>query len=207
MRKINNRGQTILEMLVAITILVIALVATAVLIVTSIRASKESRNRLIASNLAREAIEIARNMRDSNWLNPQPSTSWDSGLAVGAVTVPRIDPPNWATAPTELVVSTGFSDPAARVWFDNTMYVQGALAPGGSPTEFYRVVYLNPICGDGADGEMIADPGTTDTCGNGEYSGYATEIGVRVLVEIRWPKSDSHTKEVLEDRLYNWQVI
>ena len=62
----NQSGQTLIEMLIAIFILILALTATIVLVVTSINAARDSMNKLVATNLSREGIEVVRNIRDTN---------------------------------------------------------------------------------------------------------------------------------------------
>jgi prepilin-type N-terminal cleavage/methylation domain-containing protein len=75
----KNKGFTLLEVMVAILVVNVALLALLSLMnYTSIN-SRTSANRLIALNLAQEGIEIVRNSRDAenNW------TSWFSGNPVG----------------------------------------------------------------------------------------------------------------------------
>lgn len=64
----NTKGETILETLIALTILSIGVVMSATIIGSSIRNVNASKNRIIAINVAREVIEGIRNVRDTNWL-------------------------------------------------------------------------------------------------------------------------------------------
>jgi type II secretory pathway pseudopilin PulG len=67
-RKHSQSGQSLIETIVAIFILVTALVAGLSLALYAVSSSANNKNQIVASNLAREGIEVVRMMRDSNWL-------------------------------------------------------------------------------------------------------------------------------------------
>lgn len=67
-KKIKHRGETIIEVLVAILILTGVLIAAFSMLNKSIDANVNVKNRIIALNIAREGIEAVRNIRDTNWL-------------------------------------------------------------------------------------------------------------------------------------------
>ncbi|NQU82779.1 MAG: type II secretion system protein [Parcubacteria group bacterium] len=77
-----QKGFTIVELLVAITVMAVSIVAVYGLIPASIKISVTNTNKYIATQLAREGIEIVRNIRDSNWLEQMESSTalWDEGL-------------------------------------------------------------------------------------------------------------------------------
>ena len=82
-RHIPQSGQTLLETIVALGIIATATTATVSLLLASMKAGTTSSNRVIAANLARETIEAARDIRDSNWLKIQanePGASTFDGL-------------------------------------------------------------------------------------------------------------------------------
>ena len=62
------RGESIIESLIGIAIIIIALAGIMALFSDNIRLNHSTRNRIIAINLAREGIEAVRFVRDSNWL-------------------------------------------------------------------------------------------------------------------------------------------
>ncbi|MFH1207285.1 MAG: hypothetical protein V1668_01625 [Patescibacteria group bacterium] len=201
MKKITTKGQTLLEVLIAISILVVALVTTIALIVASIKAGRESTNKLIGTSLAREAVELARNIRDSNWA-ATATLDWDSGLTSGT--------DNTATLVVDGTnpLSLNFSDNGFTVIKQSgAEYLQGASA-SGNDTQFYRLVYLNPICRKDSDGdEQIVAVGVDEDCASfGTGTDYA-KVGIRVVAEVRWPSSSSTKHVTIEDRLYNWQVL
>lgn len=64
----SQSGQSLIETIVAIFILVTALVAGLGLALYAVANSSNAKNQVVASNFAREGIEAIRMMRDSNWL-------------------------------------------------------------------------------------------------------------------------------------------
>ncbi len=229
----DHRGQTLLEVLFAMVILIVALVATIALIVSSITASRESRNRLIATSLGREAIEMARSIRDSNWVTSLEKVcqggsndgavcqgdsdcdagidcqadAWWQGLAATAPAtnpaIPVIDGSNPRTFDFSI---TDFNDSKAEVFLNNDFYRQGE-GVGGIKSGFFRLVYMSPICHDDVGNEFIIDQASTDTCGNGSASSYSNLVGYQIISEVRWPNASSSHHITVEDRLYNWQTL
>lgn len=79
----NSRGFTIIEMAISIFLLAVAVIG----IFTSFSfvgmLSAEAEDRLAATYLAQEGIEIIRNIRDTNWLQnvlKPGEVAWDDGL-------------------------------------------------------------------------------------------------------------------------------
>ncbi len=75
-----SRGQSLIETLVAITVMVIGVFGAVYLGVFTIRAAQTSQLDVVAENLAREGIESVRWIRDFNW---RQAIDWDTGLADG----------------------------------------------------------------------------------------------------------------------------
>jgi type II secretory pathway pseudopilin PulG len=69
--KSSQSGQSLIETIVAIFILVTALIAGVGLALYAVANASTNRNQIVANNLAREGIEVFRMMRDSNWLAAQ----------------------------------------------------------------------------------------------------------------------------------------
>lgn len=66
----------------AVYIIIVGLLSIMSLVVFNIKIENFNNNMLIASNLAREGIEVVRNRRDTNWLQGDAITnSWDYALA------------------------------------------------------------------------------------------------------------------------------
>lgn len=78
----DKKGFTLIETLVAVTILITAVTGPMVLAASSIRATRDARNELIATHLAEEAIEVIHNIRDNNITN-YPTGSWLTSILPG----------------------------------------------------------------------------------------------------------------------------
>ena len=76
-----KNGFTLLETIVAIGIIIVGLVSALGLITNALFYVSNIQDRLIAVNLIEEGIEVARNIRDNNWLQ---NLSWNNGLADGS---------------------------------------------------------------------------------------------------------------------------
>lgn len=63
-----QRGQTLIETLVAAFILVMGISAALTLAIYSLSATTNIKQQAIALGLAREGIEVVKNVRDTNWL-------------------------------------------------------------------------------------------------------------------------------------------
>ncbi len=79
-----SRGQSLIETLVALSVMVIGIAGAVSLGIISIRAGQTSQLDVVAENLAREGIEAARSVRDANWREGQ---AWNAGLADGSYRV------------------------------------------------------------------------------------------------------------------------
>lgn len=66
--EIQQSGQTLIETVVAIFIMVMGIVSALGLAIYSLNASTNVSKQIVAVGLAREGIESIKNMRDTNWL-------------------------------------------------------------------------------------------------------------------------------------------
>ncbi len=64
----NKPAFTLVEIIVAFTVLVLVILASTNLLVAIIRNNTENENTVVAYGLAQEGLEALRNVRDSNWL-------------------------------------------------------------------------------------------------------------------------------------------
>jgi type II secretory pathway pseudopilin PulG len=74
------KGFTLIEVIFAIFILTMSGFAAFSLIQSSLVPATINRSSLVAYYLAQEGAEIARNIRDNNWLE---NTAWNEGLTAG----------------------------------------------------------------------------------------------------------------------------
>jgi hypothetical protein len=64
----NNTGETLLEAVMALSVLAIGIMLASTIMGTSIRNMNGSKNRVIGVNIAKEGLEAVHNIRDTNWL-------------------------------------------------------------------------------------------------------------------------------------------
>lgn len=74
-RRLPDSGFTLIETMVAITILMIAIIAPMAMTVQALNSAYYARDQITASNLAQEAIETVRAVRDGNVLSNAFGTS------------------------------------------------------------------------------------------------------------------------------------
>lgn len=74
------KGFTLLETIVAVGVIIIGLIAALVLINSSLFYVFLIKDRLAAAHLNSEGLEVARNIRDNNWLQ---NLAWNNGLSDG----------------------------------------------------------------------------------------------------------------------------
>ena len=81
----RSKGFTILEVMTAIFILTVGVGAALSLMNQTLATGSVIEQRLIASYLAQEGIEIVRNIRDSTWLEKRSGIviSWNNYLGIG----------------------------------------------------------------------------------------------------------------------------
>lgn len=102
--KFNNKGQGIIEVVVAIAVIVVGLVSIISLVVFNLNVQNYNHDMLIASNLAREGIEVIRSVRDNNWLSSDidcsacehcdQETCWDYNLTYMNLYYPNFEDEN-----------------------------------------------------------------------------------------------------------------
>lgn len=73
----NNAGFTILEVAVSLFVITMGILGIMTLVNQSLRVKDINKNRVIASQLAQEGIEIVRANRDNNWLDKK---DWHQGI-------------------------------------------------------------------------------------------------------------------------------
>lgn len=191
----NYKGQGLLEAVIATAVIATGLSAVLALAGNNVKVSNISSQQIVAVNLAREAVEVIRNIRDSNWL---AGDSFDSGIvgtpddSEGTL---EFDPAagSWAVNFTP----DDFTDDATIVYFNNQVgnyqgvYRQGTL-PSYVQTSYRRLVNVNPICAN-------APESFSSNCGAGQT------IGVRVLSEVQWEEKGNQRTVSVEERLFDWR--
>lgn len=212
-----------LEVTVAIGIIIAGVLSTTTLIINSIKAGRVSADRLVAMNLAREGVEIVRNMRDGNWLT---GDAWDDGYNDGggysATIVAPIIPLN-VDEPLDFNYNPdgadAFGDEASGFrWSQVYAHSDGRYLQAdwpnrailGTPTHFSRLIFLNPICWEDPSNPQASpvsiSTSRSNTTNNDCPASHPNEVGMLIRSEVRWPEyAGNYYNVVLEERIYDWK--
>jgi prepilin-type N-terminal cleavage/methylation domain-containing protein len=202
---VSLKGFTLIELLIAITIFLIGIMAAFSLTLNNLNNAKENSNRVIAADLAREGIEIVRNIRDSNWLAREANIddissglliSWDHGLDVGNFKV-AYDVNNlilFTTMPVDL--SSAINETSATLYLNNGFYTHSNI--GGQATLFRRAINIQAIY-------LCAESGL-ETMNSAAICVDALEkIGFQITSRVRYTYgSRTNTIDAVEN-IYNWR--
>lgn len=197
-----------IEAIVAVAIIGIALVGFLSQSTYNYLAVSESFARSIASNLAREGIEVVRNMRDANWLKGCPSPekpaecfAWNSGfshnLEYSAVAIFDANAKKWSLSFVNKDFDACVADETCRL-YKNQSGILTALPANAEPSIYYRQLELRPIC------EEPLACGGDGVCQSGEKCP-GMQIGIEVFARVSWEKSGGWRNVMLTERLYNWK--
>ena len=148
----NVLGFSLVETVVATAIVLTAVVGPVSIIGDSIHKLYYAKDEIIAINLAQEAIEVVRQIRDSNMIN---GDTWDTGFTFSSYVVDVLDDP-------ALIYCNGCDQ---KVYYSSAdgLYRQGAVF---TPTQFSRIVTIDTI-GPGVDERNITATVTWTTGGDG----------------------------------------
>jgi hypothetical protein len=219
----KKRGQGILEVVIAMSVIVMGLISIMSLVFFNINVQAYNHNMLVASNLAREGIEVVRNVRDSNWFNSE--IDWDDSLFDG--NTPGGEENSFVISNRSSWDALNFDyglSPAGISWEDciiNDAFCRLYLTPIlGNPeykiynygrdlsrvliadaevSNFYRMIYINEICDTGTEEKILTDYG--NFCGTHGY----TKIGMQVISKVGWENKGSMKTIEVEERIYDWK--
>ena len=186
-------GNSLIEVIIALAIFLVGTVAVTNLVFSNLNVVDRDTDETRRMFFAREAIELARDTRDSNWLS---GNAFSAGLSIGN---DRSGVPNWnpgTDAAWDFTAST-LNDSSAQIIQVNGGSSDGAYANlvgslTGSSTAYRRLVILHPICDDGSI------KNDNDTCA-------ATQVGIRVeSIVTSTRKSVTRTTTLFAD-FYDWK--
>ncbi|MEK7545512.1 MAG: hypothetical protein AAB554_00375 [Patescibacteria group bacterium] len=195
-----RRGQSFIEAMVAITVIITAISSSLALIQSSITATRVGGMQVIAANLAREGLEVVRAARDTNWLMGR---SFQVGLVDGAgnkTARPMLDTENGSWTLSFEPTSMGAANAAVYLMSDG-VYRQADTPPtGGAASPYSRLLTLQHVCRDDGTGvERIV--GSSATC-----LGSETLAGLAVYSTVRWRGAGGQQQTLaVEERLYDWR--
>lgn len=199
-------GQSMMELLVAISVLMLGTSTALMLGIVSVSAGTSSNQRLVAMNLAREGIEVIRSVRDNNAMarNAGDVVGWDAGFSptqTPTTAIVDFDGAQWDVAFLYRLIEDCRIDGTCQLFQDaaDDYYTHESI--GNTSTPFYRLITLLPVCFVRNDPNPPAFSVESDlTCDAGERVGY------RVRSEVQWQDRGVWKSEFLVDDLYHWNA-
>jgi len=184
----NTKGFALIEVIVAIFFISTGIIASYILITSTISSTAQASNKFTAAYLAQEGIEIVRNIRDTNWLQQQadPLNSWSEGFDTPGLCDCSCDDMDYAGCVVDYKTPTE-ENPIFDKFDANHNYLNidssglYSYSPG-TPTKFRRkvVVYYN----DWAN----PDPNMLIVC-----------------VRVQWEEKGQSYYVMVRENLYNWR--
>lgn len=171
----DQKGQGLLEVVIALGILTVGLFGVFTLVLGNFTSERSGMMRLQAMNLAREGIEAVKNIRDSNWLTDDKD-AWDGIPANGEVILVY-------TPDGSKTLESVTNDSAVYINQDNGLYLQGSnVGQGAQKTSFSRVIGLSDIKQEDN-----------------------TKIGEKVNSRVKWFEGGREHEVNLVEELYDWR--
>ncbi len=182
MFKSFSKSFTLLEVILAITILTIAVGGIFALVSQTIASVSVTQSRLIASYFVQEGVEIVKNIRDTNWLKLQP---WNQGLEEGdwEGDYQTGSPPDYLSL-TPCFFPCQYED-LHFLGIDNQSFYSYNYPPENK-TIFKRKITIS-------DGEDLNDPP------DGEMD------RLKISVEVFWKDRGKIYSIAAQEYLYNWK--
>ncbi|MDP1629309.1 MAG: prepilin-type N-terminal cleavage/methylation domain-containing protein [bacterium] len=136
--KSNKEGFSLIEVIVSITVFLMAMIGVIALISLNITHAALLRNRLIAANLAQEGIEVVRNIRDNNFLAQEvaSTTPWDLNLNYGN---------NWRVEYNSLVLFGSGGNPPLNFHPSSGLYDYNNNPGDTAASIFSRLINIQQI--------------------------------------------------------------
>lgn len=215
--KKNGAGFTLIELVIAVGVFTVGIMGAFTLALADLKVAKDNFNRVLAADLAREGIELIRNIRDSNWLKIDANVDCDSiqsGLQLCAWdqdfntanffvvnytilnSTNNINPVCGGSTGLNdcILLSSGIIQPvASQLYLDGSGFYNHS--PVGTPTNFHRVIQVQSICFTSGSESIQDGP----TCGSGE------KTGVKVTSRVAWFNGSKIDKLDVIEYLYNWR--
>ena len=182
----KDLGFTLIETLVAVTILTVSIVAPMVLASQSLQSAYYARDQIIAENLAQEALEAVRQVRDGQILQIAKATD-DTGIDLfGPIPIDQ----NFNVDPTaSTIIRTCPDDDCTQSPLKTNGILYGYHNEvGWTNTQFYRTVYVTYVPGPG---QITPGPGRSDE--------------IRVKVDVTWKTQFLPPRTVtISENMYRW---
>ena len=175
-----------METIVALGVIMTGLVSIISLTISNLNAQRDTATRYQAVNLAREAIELLHNLRDSNWISG--SDPWE-GIIEGENLAIVFNPERSAIE----MESSG--DARVRACADGH-FAQGSSPLCDAPTLFSRTMAIDLL-------DCAEIPEFTGVC---DQIDKPDPIALTATVRVTWPIPEGGEREVtLVETLYDWR--
>lgn len=136
---LQKKGYSLIEVLLVTVIIMISFTALFGFSASVIKSDTESRNEVLAANLAQEGLEMVRNIRDSDMLALTDPSDWRDNLPSGSNYMPSINSNGKVT-----LANAG----DASVYYDSSTggrYYNCAASCSGLKTSFRRSITVTQI--------------------------------------------------------------
>jgi Tfp pilus assembly protein PilV len=196
-----------MELIVAIGVILVGVIGAITIAILTITIARESKQRVVAANLAREGIELVRMVRDSNWLagaafadGLSESTSQDYSF------VWEWDPiaGTWtANFTPDLANFLDEGDDVTTFYRDGVRYLQDATGGTSLPaTNFRRIMETNHICADTNECDAGGTPGI---CNDDDSGSCTTTVGIQVISRVHWSDRGQSKTLNIEEEIHDWR--
>ncbi len=202
-------GQSLLELLAAFFVIAVGLFAAISLVYSNLTLVQRDADEIVAVNLAREGIEFAKNMRDSNWL---AGADFDAGMKNGTIPGDFTATPAWEGVFSPGTLSLNFTADDFSSDFTNVVKTSenillnppSVTPPPGvtyAPTPYKRLLTLIPICfDDSVSPGTFTFPSAPTVCVSPQR-----KVGMRVESRVRWSRGGITKNIAFSEDLYDWR--
>ena len=198
-------GFTLIELLTAIAVFFIGILGAFSLSLSNLNTGKDNYNRVVAADLAREGMEIVRNIRESNWLAREANVDrdpndpdidlyeWDSGLNFSYSAV------DYSGSSIAEIVEGNFNDaidnPLSKLYLKGGFYTRDSA--DSQDTVFRRAINLRAIC---LDTSTAVENVLTDLSCPG-----LEKIGLQVTSRVQYTYGAKTNHIDAVENIYNWR--
>lgn len=191
-RKPQQSGFSLLETLVAISILTLAITGTLSVVATNVTTASNAKDRITASYLAQDALEYVRNMRDTGAIQRGKGEQGACG---------NQHPPDWCSDWLGELADCLGDDIGDACAIDTTKDFDNAVLSDGSQMLFF-------------DNDVDAGFYTYESSGNIETP-FSREVLVNeiesdqeavITVRMRWQPQLIPHEIIISEHIFNWQA-
>lgn len=198
----TKKGFTLIEALVAISILMIAIASPMLLAQKSLSSANLSKDQMIATFLAQDAIEAVKNTRDETAKNPN-ATDW----------LDKLEPCVCSNEGEKCIFDVQTTNLDSSVKFCNIDTTNKSVMPGSNPNNELKISYIQ----DQDTKKFIKYDYNTNIGTDSELSKFTRYISIKktnfpevkgneaiVQVRVTWNSTLGTQKIDLEDFIYNY---